>query len=574
MEENKNNQSTDNLLDNPYIYSVFKNIPQGEFICPKCYKIPTILNVFYDEGIIEFNCEVHGKLKLNIEQFYKETENSLFQIFNKKCDCKKIGENNNTIFFYCSECSKYYCQNCIEKHKKYKHSTINIKEQKEQYRKNFNNNEKINEKEKVAAKNQIIIEKEKVEAKNQIIEKNKNLSKIYRLNQIILNTYQEFPDNYFHIKSAINLGESINNESKELESLYEELKNKENEFDALKNFLNKHKVDGKVIDNKVIENIINKLKKENILFLSNLNLGNKEFQNISQILFRKIKIFDLSNNKIKIIEDFDNMIMPYLEVLDMSYNEIENIEPIAKLNCKNLKVISLQNNKIADVEPCFNFDFPKLKILRIENNVVQKDNANFKQLLKKYKSQLIYEEVKIENFNKTYRSNINNLKGSTLDLHGLRKDDNMLKDLYLLLTNDYESKTNNIKILKLDDNKLRDVSILSLFPLPKLKKLDLSVNKIKNLDFLNEMNLDNLIIIYLDSNEIFDIRQLGQLIRSEKVKNLKIIAMKNKKYERLINKLDDDKEGIIAKKNKNNKENLDLFKSKDIQIDLNYIYKK
>ena len=556
MEENKNNQSTDNLLDNPYIYSVFKNIPQGEFICPKCYKIPTILNVFYDEGIIEFNCEVHGKLKLNIEQFYKETENSLFQIFNKKCDCKKINNNNNTIFFYCSKCSKYYCQNCNEKHKKYKHSPINIKEQKEQYRNNFNNNEKINEEEKVAAK-------------NKIIEKNKNLSKIYRLNQIILNTYQEFPDNYFHIKSAINLGESINNESKELESLYEELKNKENEFDALKKFLNKHKVNGKVI-----ENTINKLKKENILFLSNLNLRNKEFQNISQILFRKIKIFDLSNNKIKIIEGFDNMIMPYLEVLDMSYNEIENIEPIAKLNCKNLKVISLQNNKIADVEPCFNFDFPKLKIFRIENNVVQKDNANFKQLLEKYESQIIYKEFKIENFNNTYGSKINNLKGPTLDLHGLRKKDNMLKDLYLLLTNDYESKTNNIKILKLDDNKFVDVSILSLFPLSNLQMLDLSVNKIKNLDFLNEMNLDNLKQIYLDQNEIYDIRQLGQLIRSEKVKNLKVVGVKNKKYERLINKLDDDKEGIIAKKNKNNKENLDLFISKNINIDLNYDYKK
>ncbi len=57
----------------------------------------------------------------------------------------------------------------------------------------------------------------------------------------------------------------------------------------------------------------------------------------------------------------------------------------------------------------------------------------------------------------------------------------------------------------LDNNKISDISILSRIPLPNLDMLDLSLNKIKSLKFLKEMDISKLKILFLDNNEIFDL---------------------------------------------------------------------
>ena len=46
-----------------------------------------------------------------------------------------------------------------------------------------------------------------------IVEKNRILSDIIRFNQLILNSYDTFQDNFFHIQSVINVGKSLEEEN-------------------------------------------------------------------------------------------------------------------------------------------------------------------------------------------------------------------------------------------------------------------------------------------------------------------------------------------------------------------------
>ena len=47
-----------------------------------------------------------------------------------------------------------------------------------------------------------------------IWEKNRDLADIIRFNEIIINSYVKFPENYFYIKSLINVAKTIDEEKK------------------------------------------------------------------------------------------------------------------------------------------------------------------------------------------------------------------------------------------------------------------------------------------------------------------------------------------------------------------------
>ena len=549
--KNEINESTDNILDEQEYYAYINKIPKDEFLCPKCFKIPTISNICYNKGIIKLNCEIHGELELTFKKFYKETSNSIFHNYNRKCDCQKEYDIGSK-FFYSNEQHKYYCTKCFNELNKEK-NLIDI------------NDERINNYKKSTIK---IEDEEKF--KEPIIEQNQKLSKIYRFNQIILNTYKKCPNNYFHIQSVIKLGESIDNESNKLDCSYEEeliskIENNKNN-NELKTFKNSYKINDE----------------DERLILKERNLGDKEFKTISQIIFTNLKEIDLSHNNIKKIECLDNMILPYLKILDMSFNKIENIKPISELHCKNLKVINLQKNEIIDISPFLNSNFPKLLVLKIEENIIEEGKEPFKELQKKYNKKLSYKIFTEEDFKKKYKEDIK-FEGM-LDLHEIKKGDEMLKDLYLILSN---HKDNKITELKLDNNNLCDVSILSVFPLPSLNYLDLSVNKIKNLDFLNEMEIPKIKGIYLDDNLFYDIRQLRYLVnkkekenekenekkneeKNEKKYNIKILSLKTDKLEKLFTKIqnaNNEDKNIIKKHNQIIK-TLEEFKSSKIEMDI------
>ena len=206
-----------------------------------------------------------------------------------------------------------------------------------------------------------------------IIEKNRILSNIIRFNNLILKTFEKFKNNYYHIKSVINLGKSIQKEnlrdSQDIECMDYNLKNS----------LYKQR---EAIDILKKKSDIFLSRNDTFLHLYNRNVRDEEFKLISQIKFNQLKEINLSGNNIKNIEYFNKMNLPYLEYLNMSYNRIENIEPIAELNSKELKEIFLQNNEIKDLYPFLESDFPKLEILRIENNIFDKNSEDCRRILR------------------------------------------------------------------------------------------------------------------------------------------------------------------------------------------------
>ena len=494
------------------------------YYCPDCNNIPEISRIHFDNGIVELKCQIHGVIKINVSQYFEKLKER--PKHEGKCECK-----TNDIAKYCFECQKFFCLECEKNHStksQKKHTIVNIKEKDEK-----NENQAFKK------------DKDKVSKYNE-----DTLSKMIWFNQVFLNTCEKFPNNYYHIQSGNNLNKSLDSEisrnSAEFDKLLDDLKDKKKEEKKAIDEL-KPKLEGK--DKKKIRLIGNRRK----IALYEKNLDSKDFENISKIIFIKLKIMDISHNKIKIIEPLKNMYLQYLEVLDMSYNEIEDITPIEQLDCKELNELCLQKNQIKKFESLNKCEFPKLRILRIENNPVNKSEKSYKKVIKKYKGKINDIEMTIDSFNKKYNNYLTDLLDNNMDkiksirITGINKQNlgnEMVKDLYYLLSN---YKNNNILDIMLDNNKISDISILSKIPLPNLEMLDLSLNKIKSLRFLKEMDISKFKILFLDNNEIFDLYQIrGFLFKTseeeeeeeqekkeeEKKKIIKILTFKDNKFDK------------------------------------------
>ena len=375
-----------------------------------------------------------------------------------------------------------------------------------------------------------------------IQEKNKNLCRIIRFNQIILNTFDKITNNYYHIQNAINLVNSIDEEKNRdpeiFESFASEIENKRNEQKNAKESLNKNnKIE---LDENYERVLLCPFEKE-------INeLGDEGFSLISKIMFKQLKEIDVSCNNIKNIDCLYEMILPHLEYLDMSHNKIENIEPIAQLESKELKEICLQYNNINDIDP-FNYsDFPNLKLLRIEENPFDKTN-----LPKQFKKKIIYEVMTFEKFCKDYKVEVENKKPSNEnqsnqnnsqsnlnssnqkgnqgikieDVTKLNLKDNqagvkILEDLFLILPKD-----NKLEKLILRNNNIKDFSKLTRIPLFNLISLDLALNEINNISFVTKLRTKKLKSLYLNHNNINNIYPLILAVEDGKKKKKKNIYL-------------------------------------------------
>ena len=194
------------------------------------------------------------------------------------------------------------------------------------------------------------------------------------------------------------------------------------------------------------------------------------------------------------------MLLPHLETIDLSNNKIEDIKPVANLACEYLNEIYLHNNQIEDLGPFLepNFNLDNLEFLRVDgnkkamtkdinnNNYNNNNNnynndpyENFIKVKLKYKSKIMTEPPKWDNFAKKYNYYI----GALI--------------IY----------PNKIKYLIMDDNKLENVSLLRRMPLYNLVELDLALNFITNIKFLKKMTnkWKRLKKLYLNDNKINDI---------------------------------------------------------------------
>ena len=426
---------------------------------------------------------------------------------------------------------------------------------------------------------------EKSEPEKLLKEKIRTISDIIRTNQLVLKTQEKYPENYYHVKSIINIGKSI--EKEEIEIDYEDIDNV---------------IQKQIKDKEEEEKIaIEKLEKEYYAHINKsikrLKLKGQEketkyrwlkydgFKLISKIRFKNLIEINLARNAITKATPLNNMLLPHLEILDLSYNEIVDIEPVANLKSENLSVILLQHNKIKDLSPFNVFEDDQVDVLdtlRVDHNNFVESSKEFKAIAKKFGKKLVYKNVDLSAFNKKYDVNLSD-EENNWDLSSIKDKDKrkqILFDLSNLVT--FQLK---IQYLYLDDNKLENVSILSRIPLYHLRLLDLSLNLITNIKFLKKLSKksENLQKLYLNDNKIRDLSPLiefsgnfGNSINSENsqksekeggpfvFKDLKVLTLKNNPfYEKVKSGNKDNKEDIYKSQEGNVRERPDENKDNE-----------
>ena len=330
-----------------------------------------------------------------------------------------------------------------------------------------------------------------------IKEKNKLLRNIIQFNELIMNTYNCHPDNYFHNRNVEILAKSIEAENsrdpKELENIFKELElNIRIKNDAIKEFKEKYKCE------------LN--GNEDSLILRNKGINDEALKILSKMKLYNLKEIDLPFNNIKNLEYFENFSTGNLESLSLNDNKIEEINVLQKMDLKNLKLLNLQNNIIKNVKPLNDVNMPVLELLRIEgNNDINPTMDEMKKVIKKFKKQIIYV---VKNFQDVYKKYNVKIERTTtkLNLDGNSNGNEVLKDLYLILP-----EINDITELRLADCGIDDIFILSKLFLPKVKSIDLSFNKLIKIDALCNLRPNKLKKIFLNNNNISDISPLKRI---------------------------------------------------------------
>jgi len=527
LEENIKEGNLPDKLDDNTSNNDSGVIPDDQFLCPKCDRVPEILSVHTDNGYIKLKCKVHGILELTVQNYYYSFRDSGFNYLNTKCSkCSLALEKQENLFQYCYTCKKDFCSKCcndIQVHPSEHLDScilVNSKNNKclthfgeyitmfcEDCEANVCKND-INTKHKGHKLiNLLSLNKDYLRYRIIILEKNRILSNIIRFNNLVLNTCSKYLDNYYHKKSVINIGKSLVKEnlrdSQDIECISDSLKDTyKQQEDAIITLLE--------------NNNIYITKKESNLQLRNKNLKDEEFRLISLIKFNQLQEINLSENNIKNIDPFRKMNLPYLEYLDMSNNKIVHVSPIAEINSKILKEIYLQNNEIYDFSSFLHAEFPKLELLRIDNNRFDSSSGTFQNLKSKYYNELIYEPKTFEDFNKKFSTNIEFLKTENINLTNTKGGNEILKELYNIIP-----FNNNIKQLILTNIDLSDTSVLIRLSFFNLEKLDLTLNNLTNIKFLYKMKLQNLKNLYLNDNKINDISALTAI----EIPNIEIITL-------------------------------------------------
>lgn len=514
----------------------FPEFDKDHYHCPKCDKIPEILNIHFDTHYIDLNCEEHGKLSLDV---YDYLLNELKMFYSKKCDkCKRKFKDceDNECFKYCYDCQKDLCSNHFLTHSEsHKNNCIDIKEKSIkcnkhciekpfiEYCKECKEHVCIKERKKhLNHLNKIIDIKEDFinidEKIKKIKEKNKKLEQVILFNNIIINTQKKFPNNYYHIKNIFNIAEAIENEEKH---------KKENEITQMLEDLSE-KVN---VEKNQFKQLCQKIKRslngsEETLILSNYSLNDSDLQTLVSMPFEELKFLELGDNCLKNISALEKLKAPKLEQIDLQGNNIESIEPLKKLGqaSKSIKVINLKGNKISNIDILREDIFPNLQLLDISLNNINEDIKSTKEIVEKYKGKITYSPIKFKDFYEKY--NIRDLD-FTQDIEALYLGEIGLKDQGLIDLYNINFDFSILIELYLPGNRIGNISYMCFYKLRNLEKLDLSYNEITNIEPLADISLPRLNSLYLKKNKIRNIEVFTKI----EYKNLVFLNIEKNKID-------------------------------------------
>ncbi|WDV46873.1 hypothetical protein PV797_04035 [Clostridiaceae bacterium M8S5] len=224
---------------------------------------------------------------------------------------------------------------------------------------------------------------------------------------------------------------------------------------------------------------------------------------------------NLSNNKISDISNIQSM--KHVKKLNLSTNNISSLKALEKISqgeFNNLENLNLENNNISNAK--YLSVFTNLKSLNLENNKVT-DLSNFDDMNLEYLNLSVNGVQDLSKLKKT-----DTLKAIKLSFNKI-KDITPLKNLevaYLYL--DYNEikrvdtlPMKNLKCLAINNNQIEYINE-ELFKDKEMGLINISYNKIKNIDFISKLKYIQL--IYVEHNQI----------KKEDIEKYKDILSRNK----------------------------------------------
>ena len=284
-----------------------------------------------------------------------------------------------------------------------------------------------------------------------------------------------------------------------------------------------------------IEKLIDKYNITEEIFDNDFNI-NDDIYTIDKII--KILIYDFKsspcNNLFKTINNFYNFIFAegieitnekdldninQTEIINsiIIKNQEFNIYKLKNFNLNNLNILSLRDNNINDLSSFQNSKLEELKFLDLSNNNI--DDNGITILEKLNLNSLTFLNLssnKITNFNSfKIFTHLEKLKEFYIGNNNF--DENTINNV------DDNVKFSNLQEIDLSNGIFSNFSIqkINKFNFIKLKKLYLNRNNLDALNFIKDLNCQNLEEIYLNNNKIKKYKSFNNL------KNLNYIEIRN-----------------------------------------------
>ena len=229
------------------------------------------------------------------------------------------------------------------------------------------------------------------------------------------------------------------------------------------------------------------------------NLGIKENEKIFIILGRDNNTKSIYNqgleklNRINYIYfDEKNKISINDYKLEFNKQNLDNIElmNIGMINFRNLKILILIECNIQNMDFLNSYSFWNLEEINLQKNKI----SYFTELI-------LYKLKKLDLSNNNLRKNMINPE----------INDTINNDFSIKLNKPFSIILPKLKILNLSFNKIENINILSQIQAEELKELNLSYNEIKNIDALNSVYFGYLKKINLSNNKIEELTTLKNL---------------------------------------------------------------